>query len=173
MISSVKSFILSAFFSVSALAQPYANTDLNLNQTLEKFDYMLTSHPMAHDDQFKAKTLAQMKQEIRAVVEASSTEELIKSFNILIEQIPQSETREAYLRVLETSSPEDLELFLASPELMSEALIGEGANFSLTTGSGVLDASIFLLSAVAFVYIANRLFVSESTYEPEIYMGGN
>jgi hypothetical protein len=167
MIRSVTSIILLALFSVGAFAKPMTTNKLTLSQTIHKFEYMLTSHPLAHDEQFQSETISQMKNEIQSIVRVSSNEELLESFHEMISLIPQTDKREAYLKVLESSSRSELINLISDPALLGAALSGEGSNFALSVSTDIIAPIAFIAIVAGIIYLAST--IDQEEYEFEVY----
>jgi len=171
---STLTFIILCLFSFTVLAQPYAESKMSVDNVLTKYDYLLTSHPQAHEADFKAKTLENFKVDIRASLQGSSKQELQKSFNLILNKIPQKEKREAYLKMIQNMSKESMAAFLANPQLLADSFQGEGANFALITDSVVLDIliiSLGLLVVYAIVHAIAEAINYKHYRSSSIYVG--
>jgi hypothetical protein len=147
---------------------------MNIENVLTKYDYLLTSHPQAHEADFKAKTLEKFKSDIRVSLQGSTKAEIEKGFDTILNKIPQKDKREAYSKMIQNISKENMAMFLANPQLLADSLQGEGANFALITDSVVLDVLIISLGLLVIYAIvqAVREAVNYKHYRSgSIYVG--
>lgn len=147
-ISCLLSFML-VFSSYASTVGVKSNNDIA--RIVTKYDYLLTSHPQAHEEDFKQETLKKYKAELSTASKSLSKEELQVEIKKLIAKIPTAEDRAAFNKVLASSSKEELAKMVTSPELLSQALRGQGANFSFRNGP---DIHTIILGLVAVVIIA-------------------
>jgi hypothetical protein len=162
MIKQVTSFLVLLTFSFTTMAAPLAHSK-SVSSVLTKYDYLLTSHPQAHEADFQAKSMQKFKAELQSVVESSSRAELESSFDEILNEIPTQEKREVYLKVLKNSSKEELVEFLANPMLLADSLRGQSANF-FVEGEPVLNAVIFLFAGLIIAAIISAV-VDNAKYE--------
>ncbi len=157
---SVSTFIILCLFSFTVLAQPYTRVNSSVDTILKKYDYLLTSHPQAHESEFKAKTLKDFTIELKASLENSSKEDVLKNFESILNKIPQQEKREAYLKMIKNSSKDELAAFLSNPQLLSDSLRGEGSNFAMITGEPVVDVILYVVGAVILYAIIESIVLA-------------
>ena len=154
---SLLAFLLLLTFSFTALAQPYAQTMLSPSAIMEKYDYLLTSHPQAHEAEFKREKLLKYKQELTASLANSTEEEVKQSFESVVAKIAHAEKREAYLKILKNSTKQQLTDFMTAPALMSSALAGESANFSIITDEPLISITYIVMTGLILFVIINAI----------------
>jgi hypothetical protein len=139
---------------------------------MTKYDYLLTAHPQAHEEEFASKNLKAMKSEITALTKSMSKSELSAQLEVIIDKVPTEKQREAFRKLMETSTPEQLATFMASPKLLQAALRGEGANFALNWSenaglhifTGVIVAAFLVLIITQIIRHAKYEFFSSQRY---------
>ena len=161
MIKKFTTYVLLLAFSWNTMGAPIEKAH-NLNKIMTKYDYLLSSHPQAHEKNFRASTIEKFQAELGNAVSTASKAELNDSFNTILEQIPTQDKREAYLKVLQNSSKSDISRFLTDPTLLADSLRGESANFF--TGSTGLDILIIAIAAL-LVYALIAAIVNVVKYQ--------
>ena len=145
MFNQLITFLLLITFSFNSLAGTIGNAK-DISEIMIKYDYLLSSHPNAHEKDFQKTTLENFKKDLQAAVSTTDKNELEKSFQEVVKNIPSKEKRDAYLKVLRNSSQSQVAAMLANPDILKSSLRGESANFFL--GS---DAPLGLNIAVTLV----------------------
>ncbi len=135
-------------FSLSTFATQPQNEVKNI---VKKYDYLLTSHPQAHEADFRAETIESFEDELNTFIDSASDEELKAGFATIINQIPSQEKRASFLKILSNSSDAELAKYLSDPELLSQSIQGEGANFFMGLNT---FGSIAVIAIGAFVLYA-------------------
>ncbi len=160
--------LLLFIFCFNSFALPLKKAS-DVSEVMQKYDYMLTAHPEAHDKSFRAKTMEDFKEELMSSVSKANDAELQIAFDSILNEIPSQEKRETYLKVLKNSSKEEVASYLTDPKLLEDALRGESANFFIT-GDLVLDIALILIGALILYAIIEAIVFAikykkyESTY---------
>jgi hypothetical protein len=137
---------------------------------MTKYDYLLTAHPQAHESEFATKTLKDMNAEVAALTGKMSKEDLHAELELFLNKVPTKEQRDAFTKLMASSSTVEMANFFTKPELMQAALRGESANFALSFSENpemfVIPTLILGLAIVAIIYaIKNAKYQTfESSY---------
>jgi hypothetical protein len=142
-------------FSFTAIATPFTQSK-NISNIMSNYDYLVTSHPQAHEVEFQKESLKKFKADLEVAVATASEKELKESFDKILAEIPTKEKREVYLKLLQNSSKTEIAAFLASPKLLAETLQGQSANF-FVRGEPMINAMIFLFAGLIIAAIVNSI----------------
>ena len=140
------SYFLLMVFAVNSFAAPIGNAK-DISGIMMKYDYLLSSHPQAHEKSFKDSSLVKFKKELEAAVLENSKEENELEFREILQNIPTQEDRDAYLKVLKNSSKTQIVAMLADPKLLEASIRGESANF-FVKGKPLINTAIILVAAL-------------------------
>lgn len=148
--------------SLNSFAAPLSKAGA-LDKIVVKYDYLLTSHPMAADKAFRKEKTAQFKAEISEAVSKMSKEEIKENLTNTLDKLPTKADRQTLEKVLANSTKEEMVSFVTDPSLLSKALQGQGANFFVNDG-GSGDWFIYGLVAV-IVTIMVLAIIHDFKYE--------
>jgi hypothetical protein len=144
-------YILVLTFSLQTIAA--VKQKPSISSVMIKYDYLLTAHPQAHVEEFKTKNLEQFKEELSSLTNSMTKSQLASQLEVLLEKVPTKKEREAFRKVLESSTASELNKFLANPKLFSAALQGEGANFAMNWEENGAIYGLLILMAVGVVFL--------------------
>ncbi len=145
-------------FSFQTIAAPL-NEAKSIKDVMVKYDYLLSAHPDAHKKEFRDKMIKKFQEDLKVSVNNTSKEELKKSFDQLLNEIPSKEKRETYLKVLKNSSKKEIVSYLTDPTLLQDSLKGESANFFITN-SVALDIIIIVFGGLILYAIIEAIVVA-------------
>lgn len=128
MLKRIICILLLCTLSVQSFAA-VVNQAVPLNQVFQKYDYLLTAHPSAHETEFRNNTIADFKDEIELSLSGKTQAEKIKAFEQVVEQLPTQDLKVAYIKLIKNSSEEELAKLATNDELLKQSLQGQGANF--------------------------------------------
>lgn len=153
---------LSCLLSLMLVFSSYAGTvglksNNDIGRIVKKYDYLLTSHPQAHEADFRKATLESFNTELSAVSKSLTKEELEVEIQKLIAKVPTQADRDAFNKVLATSSKEELAGMLSNPNLLTQALRGQGANFSFTNGPSIHTIILGLVAVLVIALIVDAV----------------
>lgn len=154
---SLSALVLMLTFSFTAIAQPYSQAIHSPSAIVQKYDYLLTAHPRAHEESFQKENQKKYREELTASLSNSSIEEVKENFSKVISKIPQKAKRDAYIKMLQNSSKEELLAFMSAPSLMNAALAGEGANFSLIMDEPLIVVTHIILTGLILFVVINAI----------------
>lgn len=141
-------------FSLQSIAAKVPSNN-SIANVMTKYDYLLTAHPQAHEEEFAKQNLEAMKKEMKSLTSKMSKDQLNIELETILKKVPTSEQRVAFQKLLETSTPEQVAAFFTSPKLLQAALRGEGANFAMNWEENgamyVLGALFLSLIVVAII----------------------
>jgi hypothetical protein len=157
----ISACLLTFVFSFSALAQPYTQLGLSPASVMDKYDYILTAHPQAHESEFQKENIKKYKEELQKSLKESSLEDIKDTLEQVVAKIPQEAKREAYTKILNNSSQKQLLKFISSPELMQSALVGESANFSLYRDEPLIAVTHILITGLLLFVIIDTIVKSK------------
>lgn len=132
-------------------------TNNDIGRIVTKYDYLLTSHPQAHEAAFREATLESFNSELGSISKSLSKEELEAEIKTLIAKVPTQADRDAFTKVLATSSKEELAEMLTNPNLLTQALRGEGANFSFNNGPSIHTIILGLVAVLIIAVIVDAI----------------
>ncbi len=153
---------LSCLLSFMLMFSSYAGTvglksNNDIGRVVTKYDYLLTSHPQAHENEFRKATLESFKADLAGISKSLTRQELQVEIQKLIARVPTQADRDAFNKILATSSKEELAGMLTNPSLLTQALRGEGANFSFNNGPSVQTIIIGLVAVLVLAVIIDAV----------------
>lgn len=155
MIRYISTSLIVFLMTFNSMAQNATLKQNAISQTLEKYEYMLTSAPNAGSEEAR-KIAASLKGELEELAKNSSKEDLKAEFKKLISKIPSSEKRSAYVDLLENSTKSELQSLMNNPQFLKDTFRGEGSNFTssedlFTNLLYVLIGGVILFAIIAAI----------------------
>tara|TARA_R110002049_G_scaffold298810_1_gene488757 strand:+ start:351 stop:1109 length:759 start_codon:yes stop_codon:yes gene_type:complete len=132
----------------------------DIGRVVTKYDYLLTSHPQAHEAEFRKATMESFNADLASISKTLTKEELQVEIEKLIAKVPTQADRDAFNKILATSSKEELAAMFSNPNLLTQALRGEGANFSFTNGPSIHTIILGLVAVLVIAVIVDAIVTS-------------
>jgi hypothetical protein len=144
----------------------------SISALLMKYDYALTSHPQAHEEVFIKANLQKLKADLNTLTSKMTKEELISELEVVLAKVPTQEQRDAFVKLLESSTTQELANFFANPALLEAALRGEGANFAMNWED---NAAGYVLGAALIVLVIGAIIqgIKKSKYDYFVVSSGS
>lgn len=147
-----------------ALETERVKQNAELFNVAKKYEYLLSSHPQAHEEDFQDTQVKNFENEVKAISKDMTLMELRSELLILADKIPSRDKKEEFKRVVSSSSKDELLSIVSSKKVIGDIFKGEGANF---TSSNVFNIeTISMILAVALMtYLVYRVNTQVSEFE--------